>query len=305
MIFFDKQKKEKLKAEIETLENEIEKFEKNVNELQIEKNSLEKEINNLFKKKTNLDIEIKKRENYFIERELIAIDTLTGLEFESYFANILLKLGYNADVTKASNDNGGDIIATKDGVKYVFQCKNYSDKVGNKAVQEVYSAKGIYKCDKAIVITNNYFTNQAIKEAEILSVELWDRKMLEKLLYNAFQFDINHINLINDNLLNNRYYENANDNWLNNRYYKTEIKDEDDDTDEFLIDAIDIVIETGQASTTFIQRRFKIGYARAGRIMDQMEARGIISGYEGSKPREVLITKERWQELKLGTLNTE
>ena len=46
------------------------------------------------------------------------------------------------------------------------------------------------------------------------------------------------------------------------------------------------------------QRRFKVGYARAGRIIDQMEERGIISGFQGSKPREVLMSKERWQELK-------
>ena len=58
-------------------------------------------------------------------------------------------------------------------------------------------------------------------------------------------------------------------------------------------------VESGQASTSYIQRRFKVGYARAGRIIDQMEERGIISGYQGSKPREVLMSKERWQELKM------
>ena len=73
--------------------------------------------------------------------------------------------------------------------------------------------------------------------------------------------------------------------------------DSDDETDPLLNDAIETVIETGQASTSFIQRRFKVGYARAGRIIDQMEERGIISGYQGSKPREVLMTKERWDEL--------
>ena len=77
--------------------------------------------------------------------------------------------------------------------------------------------------------------------------------------------------------------------------------DEDDETDPFLMDAIETVVETGQASTSFIQRRFKVGYARAGRIIDQMEERGIISGYQGSKPREVLMSKERLEELKLGT----
>ena len=74
---------------------------------------------------------------------------------------------------------------------------------------------------------------------------------------------------------------------------------DDDETDPFLMEAIDTVIDLGQASASFIQRRFKVGYARAGRIIDQMEARGIISGYEGSKPRQVLVSKEQWQELKM------
>lgn len=74
---------------------------------------------------------------------------------------------------------------------------------------------------------------------------------------------------------------------------------EDDEADPFLADAIEAVIEIGSASASLIQRRFKVGYARAGRIIDQMEARGIISGYQGSKPREVLMSKERWQELKM------
>ena len=74
--------------------------------------------------------------------------------------------------------------------------------------------------------------------------------------------------------------------------------DDDNQDDPLLEDAIDLVVETQQASTSFIQRRFKVGYARAGRIIDQMEERGVISGYQGSKPREVLITKQRWQELK-------
>ena len=75
--------------------------------------------------------------------------------------------------------------------------------------------------------------------------------------------------------------------------------DQEDDTDPLLDEAIETVIETRQASTSFIQRRFKVGYARAGRIIDQMEERGIISGYQGSKPREVLMTKERWEELSM------
>ena len=59
-------------------------------------------------------------------------------------------------------------------------------------------------------------------------------------------------------------------------------------------------MDMGQASASMLQRKFKIGYSRAGRIVDQMEARGLISGYDGSKPRQLLITKEEWQELKMG-----
>ena len=70
------------------------------------------------------------------------------------------------------------------------------------------------------------------------------------------------------------------------------------------MEAMDVVVETGQASTSFIQRKFKVGYARAGRIIDQLEERGVISGYQGSKPRQVLMTKERLEELKMATPNT-
>jgi len=76
--------------------------------------------------------------------------------------------------------------------------------------------------------------------------------------------------------------------------------DEDDDADALLDAAIELVVDMGQASASMLQRRFKIGYSRAGRIVDQMEARGIVSGYEGSKPRQVLISKEEWEELKMG-----
>ena len=76
---------------------------------------------------------------------------------------------------------------------------------------------------------------------------------------------------------------------------------DDDDTDPLLMEAMDVVVETGQESTSFIQRKFKVGYARAGRIIDQLEERGVISGYQGSKPRQVLMSKERLDELKMST----
>ena len=84
----------------------------------------------------------------------------------------------------------------------------------------------------------------------------------------------------------------------------TDVESEDNEEDPLLEEAIDLVVDSQTASTSFIQRRFKVGYARAGRIIDQMEERGIISGYQGSKPREVLMPKERWQELKMAPSDT-
>ncbi len=91
----------------------------------------------------------------------------------------------------------------------------------------------------------------------------------------------------------------------NNTDKEIDSQDEEDDTDPLLMEAIEVVVETKQASTSFIQRRFKVGYARAGRIIDQMEERGIISGFQGSKPREVLMSKEKWEELKMTRTNNE
>ena len=95
--------------------------------------------------------------------------------------------------------------------------------------------------------------------------------------------------------------ENANTSDKEKAMLETE---ECDDTDPFLNEAIEVVIDMGQASASAIQRKFKVGYARAGRIIDQMEERGIISGYQGSKPREVLMTRERWEELKMAPEQT-
>ncbi len=72
--------------------------------------------------------------------------------------------------------------------------------------------------------------------------------------------------------------------------------EEGDDADSMLDDAIRVVVEAGQASTSLLQRRLKLGYSRAARIIDQMEERGVVGPYEGSKPRKVLITKEQLME---------
>jgi len=70
--------------------------------------------------------------------------------------------------------------------------------------------------------------------------------------------------------------------------------------DEMLPAAVDVILETGQASVSMLQRRLKLGYARAARIVDEMEEKGIVGPFQGSKPRAILITKEQWQSMKNG-----
>ena len=75
--------------------------------------------------------------------------------------------------------------------------------------------------------------------------------------------------------------------------------DPGEDEDEMIEEAIDVIMDCRQASTSMLQRRLKLGYSRAARIIDQIEERGIIGPFEGSKPRQILISKEEWQEMKL------
>ena len=77
---------------------------------------------------------------------------------------------------------------------------------------------------------------------------------------------------------------------------KTGLPEDGPDEDPMLSDAIRVVVESGQASTSLLQRKLKLGYARAARIVDEMEQRGVVGPYEGSKPRKVLISKEQWME---------
>ena len=75
--------------------------------------------------------------------------------------------------------------------------------------------------------------------------------------------------------------------------------DEDSDSDPMFKQAVEVVIDAGQASTSLLQRRCKLGYARAARIMDEMEQKGVIGPYEGAKPRAVLISRQQWLELQM------
>lgn len=100
------------------------------------------------------------------------VDSLTGDEFERHCASILRGYGWTAKTTQATSDQGIDIIAKINGVKAVFQCKRYSQPVGNSAVQEAIAGKSFARADVAAVITNSTFTRSAKQLAQSTNVYL-------------------------------------------------------------------------------------------------------------------------------------
>lgn len=114
-----------------------------------------------------------------------SFDNMNGYEFENFCCKLLIDNHYkNVKQTKLSGDEGIDIIAEKEEIKYGIQCKCYSSPVGIKAVQEAFTGAKMYDCDIAVVITNNCFTSQAIHAAEQTRVRLWDRNKLNEMINN-------------------------------------------------------------------------------------------------------------------------
>ena len=123
-----------------------------------------------------------------VDDMLFSVDCMEGHRFEYFCADLLRANGFtNVNVTQASGDQGVDIIATKDFVKYAFQCKNYSSNLGNTPIQEVNSGKMFYRCHVAVVLTNSTFTPGAKQLADATGVLLWDRTMLMQLIETAKQ----------------------------------------------------------------------------------------------------------------------
>ena len=85
------------------------------------------------------------------------------------------------------------------------------------------------------------------------------------------------------------------------RIERNDVQGTEEEADELLSDAIDLVVKSGQASVSMLQRRFRIGYNRAARIMDMMEARGIVSAQDGSRPRQVLLSEEELKQMEEDT----
>lgn len=118
---------------------------------------------------------------------LEGIDEMDGYQFEEFVAQLFQDMGYKTEVTSNSGDYGIDVIARRKGLTIGIQAKRYSDKVPNKAVQEVIAGISYYKLDQGLVITNNYFTRQAQNQAKGTNVLLWDRDMLQQKLHELYR----------------------------------------------------------------------------------------------------------------------
>ena len=113
---------------------------------------------------------------------IYTVDAMDGYQFEDFLAMMYTSLGYEVEVTKKGADQGADLFAERFGQKLVIQAKNYTDSVGNSAVQQVLAAKAFYGCDDAMVVTNSHFTPSAKQLAEQTRVRLVDRTELKNTL---------------------------------------------------------------------------------------------------------------------------
>lgn len=162
---------------------EIDRFARECNAYTIKEERKKEQIENQNKKQNNsdlpLDLLVTQEEN--LEEQ--NYDNMDGHQFEHYCAELLENNGFqDVKVTSGSGDQGIDIIAFKDGIKYGIQCKRHSSDIGNKAVQEAFSGAKFYDCHVPVVITNRYFTKSANELATKNGVLLWDRDKLNELI---------------------------------------------------------------------------------------------------------------------------
>ena len=123
-----------------------------------------------------------------IDAELEAIDQMEGHDFEFWCADLLEDLGFEkVTVTPGSGDQGVDITAEKEDVKFAFQCKCYQSDLGNTPIQEIFTGKAIYKCHVGVVMTNSYFTKSALSAADATGILLWDRDKIADLIASRTQ----------------------------------------------------------------------------------------------------------------------
>ena len=109
---------------------------------------------------------------------IAGIDQMSGIEFEHYVKRLMENRGYSAHVTPASSDYGVDIIAQRGADKYAVQVKRYNSNISRKAVSDAVAGMAYYKCNKSMVVTNRFFSQNAIVMAHKTNTILIDRNVL-------------------------------------------------------------------------------------------------------------------------------
>lgn len=116
--------------------------------------------------------------------ELAQVDwrSLRGIPFEDFLAEVCRELGYFVETTKASGDQGVDLILTGKGSRIAVQAKGYGDSVGNGAIQEVHTGMIYYECDRCVAVTNSTFTSAAKELAAKVGCLLVDGSQIPDLI---------------------------------------------------------------------------------------------------------------------------
>ncbi|WP_179471968.1 restriction endonuclease [Mycolicibacterium vinylchloridicum] len=112
---------------------------------------------------------------------LVAVDAMTGVEFERYVAAVLRGLGFDVEITRATGDFGVDLIATRDGVRTAVQCKRQNRVVNGAAVQQVVAGAAVHECEATMVVSNHRYTRAAEQLADVHGCVLVDRTRLARL----------------------------------------------------------------------------------------------------------------------------
>ena len=139
-----------------------------------------------------LNKQIRQEFRSFYDREKSApvrnngIEEMSGREFENYLMNIFRRFGYDVSGTPTTGDQGADMIVTMSGKRVAIQAKKYSSSVGNKAIQEVVSARTFYNCDEAWVVTNSSFTKSAKDLAQKCNVKILDGHEFNRWVESSF-----------------------------------------------------------------------------------------------------------------------
>ncbi len=136
-------------------------------------------ILSMFLIKRCFDIKIK---NMYLNCGLDDIDEMTGIEFEVYLFHKFKKMGYKVKMTPVTGDYGADLVLKKRRKKIVVQAKRYHQDVGIAAVQEVIGSIAYYNAARGMVVTNSFFTPNAVNLARANEITLWDRRALIRYL---------------------------------------------------------------------------------------------------------------------------